>query len=65
MAELTHKITLAERRLAVEKDIPQPAGRYPLTEQQIAWRSYEDRLAQDADGRKQHRAYARLTIDDG
>lgn len=50
LADFTHQIMQAERRAAHEQGIPQPAGRYPMSDQQIAYSSYLDRLEQDAQG---------------
>ncbi len=65
VADLMHRVALAESRAAEAQGTPQVPGRYPMTDAQLAARSYQDRLEQDAKGRVIHPSYARLNIDDG
>jgi hypothetical protein len=64
VAELMHKIAQAERRASeVEGRLTAP-GRYPLSDEQIALRSYNHRLEQDEAERNVNPAYAQVGIDD-
>ena len=64
VSQLQVQIALAERRAAEERGIPQPLGRYPLSDAQIALLSYHARLEQDLQARHSLSAYANIGIDD-
>jgi hypothetical protein len=62
---LQQKIMAAERQAAASSGAPADPGRFPMTEQQIALRNYEQRLVQDETARNTDPRYARMGIDDG
>lgn len=64
VAELMQKIAVAERALADAQGIAQVPGRYPLSDAQIAFRSYSARLVQDAGERQRLPGYASVSVDE-
>jgi integrase len=65
VADLMEKISVAEQQLAAANGTAALPGRYPLTVQQIALRSYEARLKQDNDARNTLPSYGMFEVDDG
>lgn len=65
VAGLMEKISVAEQQLAAVNGTAALPGRYPLTVQQIALRSYEARLEQDNDARNTLPSYGMFEVDDG
>jgi integrase len=65
VALLQHDMALAERRASAEAGRRVITGRYPLAVDQIALRSYQDRLTQDDAVRNQGAFWASRPIDDG
>ncbi|MFZ3584345.1 hypothetical protein ACOI1H_19600 [Loktanella sp. DJP18] len=59
------QIAVAERQLAAANGVAARPGRYPMTVQQIALRSYEDRLAQDNHARNTLPSYGMFEVDSG
>ncbi|WP_442579129.1 hypothetical protein ACSBOB_26980 [Mesorhizobium sp. ASY16-5R] len=64
VAALQHNIALGERRAVEAGERKVTVGRYPLAPDQIALRSYQDRLAQDEVARNTAPAWASMYIDD-
>ncbi|MDQ6436609.1 hypothetical protein RB623_21375 [Mesorhizobium sp. LHD-90] len=64
VAVLHHDISLGERRAIDAGERNVTVGRYPLAPDQIALRSYQDRLAQDERARNITPAWAAMSIDD-
>ncbi|TJW51943.1 MAG: integrase [Mesorhizobium sp.] len=65
VAALQHKIALGERCAAEAGKRTVAIGRYPLSIEQIALRSYNDRLAQDDALRNAGPQWASISINDG
>jgi integrase len=65
LAGLMETIASAERQCAQAKGKPVVAGRYPLTDAQIARQFYDLRLALDEEARNTTQGYGLVGIDDG
>lgn len=65
VALLQHDIALGERRAVAAGKKSVTIGRYPLANDQIAFRNYHDRLAQDEALRNAGPQWGSLSIDDG
>lgn len=64
VAALQHKIAAAERKASERSGKPVELGRYPLPDDQIALRSYQERLAFDEESRNAGHQWASVGIDD-
>ncbi|KUF12838.1 hypothetical protein AVJ23_01400 [Pseudoponticoccus marisrubri] len=65
VAEITAKIELARQQEAQARGVAVEPGQYPLSDAQIALRSYQDRLRQDETARNSLPGYSTISIDDG
>lgn len=65
VSTLQHEIAVADRKRADATAQTPKAGRYPLTPEEIAQRSYVHRLAQDELARNAGHQWAGLSIDEG
>lgn len=65
VADIMHQIAAAEKQAADDTGREQPRGRFPMTDAQLAQRSYQQRLKQDAEARLSLTTYAKIDIDDG
>ncbi len=64
VANLQHKLHLADKQAQQESGVRAALGRYPLTPEQIAGRNYQERLSLDDQFRRSGPAWASVGIDD-